>query len=244
MQCCFIGKGIVYARKKGVAEALRSLGNVTSLVLDVTEDVKETKDFTKSGGGTDCQVRRVQKIEATIVMNCFNADNWALATLGTKTNVVGNSVTNEVVTAYKDGFVPLDKVGPYSGLVVTNTAGSTTYVLDTDYTVQKGGIFILAAGAITDGQVLHVDYTWLAQQRIEGNTQATPLMEFVFDGLNEAENDKPVRLTAYKVKFGPAAQLSFISDEFGNLTIKGELLKDTAITGGGLSQYYKVQIAD
>lgn len=52
--------------------------------------------------------------------------------------------------------------------VVTNTAGTITYVKDTDYTITYGSqtteatLARIATGAITDGQTVHVDYVYAA----------------------------------------------------------------------------------
>jgi len=50
-----------------------------------------------------------------------------------------------------------------TSVVVTNTAGSTTYTVTTDYTVNAvtGVITRVVGGAITSGQSVKVDYTWL-----------------------------------------------------------------------------------
>lgn len=49
-----------------------------------------------------------------------------------------------------------------SGVVVTNTGGSTTYVLDTDYTLDAtaGQIRRLATGSIAAGATVEIDYTF------------------------------------------------------------------------------------
>lgn len=66
-------------------------------------------------------------------------------------------VTDEVVTVasgkWKTAFAPL------ANIVVTNSAGTTTYVVNTDYTFDEFGNFkIVSGGAITEGQSLKVDY--------------------------------------------------------------------------------------
>ncbi len=56
----YIGVGKVYLREYGSAEAMRAVGNVTDLNFNVTEDSKELKDFTNTGGGTHNEARRVE----------------------------------------------------------------------------------------------------------------------------------------------------------------------------------------
>lgn len=76
------------------------------------------------------------------------------------------AVTNEAVTLDANGYgrlkyVPLGTPAP----VVTNVAGSTTYVANTDYIISvapDGGAYVIRnpGGAITAGQTLHVDYSY------------------------------------------------------------------------------------
>ncbi len=75
------------------------------------------------------------------------------------------SATDEVVTATKGGWVALAfRNQTATGFAVKNSASSTTYVKDTDYSIDyaAGQIFILQTGAITDGQSLKVSYTYAA----------------------------------------------------------------------------------
>lgn len=80
------------------------------------------------------------------------------------------TVTDEVLAADHGAWVALahQRLTPGS-VVVTNSAGTTTYVEDTDYLVDyaNGRIYALASGAITDAQSLKVDYGWTAIRKGE-----------------------------------------------------------------------------
>jgi hypothetical protein len=80
------------------------------------------------------------------------------------------TVTDEVVVADHGAWVSLANQRLTPGtVVVTNSAGTTTYVEDTDYLVDyaNGRIYALASGAITDGQSLKADYGWTAIRKGE-----------------------------------------------------------------------------
>ena len=67
--------------------------------------------------------------------------------------------------------------------------------------------------------------------------------EMVFVGLNEARSGKPVRIEAYRVKFGPAQALALISgDEHASLEVTGKLQADTRKTGVGVSTYFNAKV--
>ena len=80
------------------------------------------------------------------------------------------SVTDEDVTADLDAWVGLAAARLQPGtVVVTNSAGDTTYDEGDDYVIDygKGAIRALSAGAITDSQALKVDYTYDAIRKGE-----------------------------------------------------------------------------
>lgn len=80
------------------------------------------------------------------------------------------SVVDEVLVADHGEWVALaNKMLRFGTIAVTNAAGSTTYVEGTDYVVDyiEGRVKVLAAGAITDGESLRVDYTYDAIRRGE-----------------------------------------------------------------------------
>ncbi len=64
----------------------------------------------------------------------------------------------------------------------------------------------------------------------------------MFDGLNEARSGKRTRVTAHRIKIGALANLGLIGEEYAAIEATGKLLKDTAIVGAGISQYFKVEI--
>ena len=66
--------------------------------------------------------------------------------------------------------------------------------------------------------------------------------ELLFDGLNEARSGKRTRVRAWRVKVGALAQLALIGEEYAAMEVTGKLLKDTSITGAGLSQYFQIDL--
>lgn len=80
------------------------------------------------------------------------------------------SVVDETIVADHGAWVQLaNKALRFGTVVVTNTAGDTTYVEGDDYVVDyiEGRVMALAGGDITDGQSIEVDYTYDAIRRGE-----------------------------------------------------------------------------
>ena len=127
----YVGSGKLYMRVAGSAAALAEVGNVSDLKIKINEDVKKLKDFTQAGGGTYNQLRRVDSVEISFSTSDLSPANLARAVFGTATNTASATVTDEVYTAYKSGFIPL--VNTASAVTaVKHTTLTPTYVLGTD----------------------------------------------------------------------------------------------------------------
>ena len=238
----YIGSGKIYVREYGATAGRKEIGNCSKLSLSVTEEVKDLLDHTQPGGGTYNQVRRISKDEMSIAMHDLSPDNFARALFGAANTVAASTVTDEEVTAYVDAFIPFAKI-PSGSIVVTHTSGTPTYTANTDYVVRPGGIFIPATGsAITDGQSIKVDYAYAAQNRVETLTNAAKDYEIVAAIENEARSGKDVTIRLHRTKIGAARDVSLIGDEHATLEVSGEVQKDTAVTGAGLSQYVTIAL--
>lgn len=237
----YIGAGKVYVRVYGASAGRKEVGNCSRLSLGVTEDVKELIDHTQSGGGTYNEVRRIQAVEATLLMHDLSPENFARALFGASTAVSASTVTDEVITGYHSSFTPFAKI-PSGSIVITNSAGLTTYVAGTDYEERPGGIYVLSTGTITDGQSLKADYAYAAQDRVETLTASAQDYEMFFDGLNEARSGKSVTVRIHRMKIGAAREVSLIGDDHAGLEVAGKVQKDTLITTAGLSQYVTIAV--
>ena len=238
MQCCYVGKGTIYARTFGASAAKVSIGNASKLELQIDEEEKTVKDYQNGGGGDACSLSRVNSVNVALTMNCLSADNLSKALFGDASAVAGSAITDQVEIAYKGGFIYL--APGMTGVAVKHTSLTPTYVLGTDYTVERTGVVILDAGAITDAQSLKISYTKPALTTVQLLTQAAGEYELSFDGLNEMESGEEVFIQLYKFKMGPAKNFGIIGDDPAALEITGKLLKDTTKTGVGISQYAKI----
>ncbi len=239
--CAYIGKGKVYLDG-------RFVGNVSALNLAITEDKVTQTDYTGPGGGNCATVSRIDAVELSMTMTSYDADNLALAVFGTAASEVTSSISDESIsspaTLDEDTLVlTAELIDKDQTVTVTSDPAGTTYTEGTDYTVGTAGITILAGGTIGATTALLVSYEKKAHDLVQALVSSAQEYEIVFDGLNEADSGAPVVVKAYKGKFGPAEDLALISDEFAELTLTGDLLKDETITGVGLSQYFTVAVA-
>ena len=238
----YLGSGQVFARIAGAAVALLAIGNCSMLEPTVKEDKQTLKDYTKPGGGTYASASRIDTVSIKLKLHDLNPTNVARAIFGSEAVVATGTVLDEVAIAYKGGLMPIAHIRP-TAVVLTNSAGTTTYAAGVDYEIKGGGLLILETGAITDGQSLKVDYAFAAYNKIEAMTSTAVILELHFEGLNEADSGLPVILDVFKAQLSPTKALSLLGDKFSDLEIEAEVLKDPTKIGAGLSQYMKIKMA-
>lgn len=239
----YIGTGKVYLGVVGGTTGLLEVGNCTALSFAVNEETKEIKDYTKPGGGTYNEVRRISSVEVSMTLADLSPENLARALFGTTAAVTAGAVTDEAHVAHLGAFVPLDNIPDSTvAYIVTDEAGATTYTAGTDYEERPGGLFILTGGTITDGQTIHVDYTKAAADVVQALTHSAQEYELFFAGLNEARSGKQATIRVYRATLGAARNLGLIGDEFASLEVSGKVLADTS-KPAGTSQYFKAALA-
>lgn len=247
----FIGGGKLYLRQRSDTGVLPAypMGNADSFSFAIGEDKKTQRNYQTPGGGNIASQSAITDVTATINALSLQPETLAVALRSLVASVAAGAVTDEPVKVFKEAFTPLAKFPDTAQTItVKNTAGTTTYVEGTDYVIERGGVFIPEGSAITTadttnaGVDVEVTYTGVASFNIEAITQASVEYELIFDGFNDADNGKPVRVTCHRIKFSPTQALELISEDFGALPINLEILADDSKVGAGVSQYFKVEM--
>jgi hypothetical protein len=235
----YIGKGKVHLNG-------RYVGNVSALSVAIQEEKKDLIDYTSAGGGNYNSLRRITGVEVTMTMHDLSKENLAMALYGSTSAVTAVTATDESISAGSD-LATLIKtanvIDTSKTVTVTTDPSGTTYTEDTDYTVSAAGITPIATGSITASESLLITYDKKAVDVVQALTTSAQEFDMVLDGLNEAQSGVPVFINAFRAKFGGAQGLGFIGDEFAEIQLTGDILKDTTITGSGLSQYMVIKAA-
>ena len=241
----FIGKGTIYVCEKASDGGFLTLGNCSELSLAISEEKQEQADYQNAGGGVIASVSRIGSVTASVTALSLSANNVGLALRGLINTHASAVIVDETHTAYTGAFVPFEHLPDTAeAITVTNSAGDTTYTVDVDYAIRNAGIEIIEGSTITNATEIKIGYTSLAGYDIEGLKAASKKYEVVFDGLNEADSGRPVLVKMHNVQFNPTQALALISEDFGNLPMTFDLLKDETITGSGESQYFKMQVTE
>lgn len=180
----YIGSGKVYLRDRSLATqvGLIEVGNCSRLDFAVTEEVKELKDFTQPGGGTQNEVRRISAVECQITMHDISGANLARALYGSVSAVASGSVAGEAATAYAGALLSLANMPAstpgYSitapAASPTSRANTTAYALG-DYVVPAApnGFFYKATAAGTSGGSVPTYPTVIGDTVVDGTVTWT-----------------------------------------------------------------------
>ncbi|MDH5509563.1 MAG: hypothetical protein OEZ32_04330 [Nitrospinota bacterium] len=232
------GRGEVSVAPYDGSAGLRMIGNCKEVKFSMEENKTSLPDYMNAGGGKLASSSVITGVMISIVMNDRTAKNLALAMRGSATAVAAGSATDEAHKGYHGDEIVMDTHITPTSIVVKDSSGTTTYTLDTDYTVdEKGKITILPTGTIADGEDLKISYSYAAHNQVAALTQAAQEYKFVFVGLND-ENGKPVVVTAHKVKFDPAKEMNLISENYDEMPLTAEVLADKTRIGAGQSQHW------
>lgn len=137
------------------------------------------------------------------------------------------ALADQPVTAQLDKWVDIGKrniVG--AGLAVKNQAGTTTYVLGTDYNIdyRLGKIMALSSGAI--GAAASPG-TWapnaVSGSVIKGGTQAQIRARFLLNGRNLVDGSD-AEVEVWEAVVTPTQPVDFLSDKLVDVTLKGKMV--------------------
>jgi len=228
----FLGSGDLYIDRlteAGVATGLEKVGNADKFEIKAEAEVLEQ---TSKGRDTYGQVLASASLAKPstlgITLNQLDRKALAMAFLGEDADIsiAGSSVTDEALTAKLDKWVEV-AFRDISTVIVTDSTGTTTYVLDTDYIVHArlGMIQALSTGAITEDESLLVDYAYAGESgyRVEGATKPTIRAKLKLDGKNFA-NGKACIVEVYEAQLAPDSAVDFLSDEFSVLELTGTMI--------------------
>lgn len=243
----FIGSGDLYLDRltdAGVSTGFELAGNAAKFEIKAEAEIMEQTSKGRDTYGQVLATAALQKPSTlAITLDQLDPETLALAFLGETAviNVSSGNAVDESITAKHDKWVEVAH-RDISTVVVTDSTGVTTYVLDTDYNVhgRLGLIKALSTGAITDDQALLVDYAYAAEagKKIKGATKPTIKVKLKLDGKNIV-NGKDTIVEVYEAQLTPASPVDFLADDFAELELEG-----TMVTPTGESQPFHIDQLD
>jgi hypothetical protein len=209
----------------GKIESMIFVGNVPQLEVKFQIESVEHVESQTGKGLTDLRFQNKTMGNMTCVLEDFNRENLARAYYGQSTSVIGATVTGEPVIAKKGFRVPLNNVGLSAFTSLGTLVNGTDYIVDLD----SGTIEFPTAGAAVDATSYAAAYVYSKYDNLSAFTAPNKNIWVRFNGLNLADEERPVIVDLFKVNFDPAEMLSLIQNgnDIAQLTLNGSVLRDS-----------------
>jgi hypothetical protein len=195
-------------------------------------------------GGVACVSYWVEDCTVTMAIRTLRTSLLPIFLLGRNSFTASGAVTNEEKVIEKNAvnaiapngsvYVPLNRIPDWAvAPVVTNLAGSTTYVLGTDYTLGESGILIPPSSTIVNAvgpfsvATVRVSYTALDTLRTDALVTTPQDVSIWCDGFDRASGAQ-TQTHIYYAK-GMVDGMPLISDDHVNLNATFRVLEDTRI---------------
>jgi hypothetical protein len=217
------------------ADKARWIGNVPNGGLTFSFETTEYEHKESFTGQrlTDLKIELGKMLKGTLKIEDLKKENLAIFLYGTGTTVTGATITDELHTAYPGFSFKLAHMNLSAFTSLSPSPTGTAYVAGTDYTVdlKSGRVFIVAGGAITVSTGVAVKATYVASSYDRTTAFNVSNTEYwmTFDGLNNADNDKPVVAEVFKARFNPPTNFSLLSEEIISLEMPFQGLYQEAI---------------
>lgn len=217
-------------------------GNRT-LKISTSRDKGKVKESCSGQALTLKTWTKGQEANVSLEMVQFSRDEMAIGLYGTSTSVTGSTVTGETMPTVAVGDYVHTKYPGVSSVVVKDSAGTpATLVAGTDYlldSAEHGRIQILSLGSYV--QPFLTDYTYAAHGRVTAFTGAATRKGIIFDGVNVAEGNAPVRVIIPLIDFDPTKDFNWLSQDEVTLALEGEILyADALSTDSVWGPFFKV----
>jgi hypothetical protein len=224
----------------GLSTGLRHLGNCTKLELDLKDDIAELYQSLNKNVTLIATAVKKRQPKLSITGTDFSSDHIALvgmsagkttlattAVLFTAEPLISATVGNPKGRYFRTLHMNIDDVT----VPPVVKQGATTFVEGIDYVVADpvaGLIYIPLTSSLVAATATTIDYHTLvgSQDQVAGATvpQQTGHLVFVPDPVD----GQKIGLDAWRVNLHPNGQVGLIADDYGNWSLDGNILDDTA----------------
>lgn len=229
----FTGRGRVYIGERsnaGVPSIMKFVGCADALSIALAVETTTHNSKCTSADALDYQGVRSLSAQVTMTLSEWIKNNLLLALRGTEIpDASSGSVSAEACgTGFEAGDIYL--LGAATGTPHTNVSavtisdGGGALSAGTDYSVNAdtGAVTFITdtTGAVT------ADYTYNDLPFVSMLTAGQKEYWVRFDGVNKADDDRPLVVDLYRVQFNPTQNLDLLPDELALLELQGAVLVD------------------
>lgn len=242
-----VGAGKIYFDRfdasTGARTGYRFLGECSSLNVTPAED--ETRELYSSAAAARPLLKRIvirRKVTFHVVLREFTKENLALALMAEEAEYTQTAtpITGEILSTapIADRFYKAAKRLMTSVVV---KRGAATLVLNTDYKITnaEAGVIYLITGTGTGN--LTIDYTPTLLSAGAGRSWVKGAKSSFIEGgllyLPDPTTGPKWETEVWKLSISPEEDFALIGDDFGQFSIKGEVLDDS--TNHPTEPYYQ-----
>lgn len=228
----FIGAGDVLIQPilmGGTLGKLVDVGNSTKFAIKSNSTIKEQKSRKRDTSGQVLETVALQdSAELSMTLETVNRETLRYCFMGEDATYsqAEATVSDEVVVMALDGWVQLAHENLDTTFVLTDSAGTTTYVEGQDYEVNRrlGMVKALTGGEIADAASCKADYSALAftGAAIRGNVQPQIRAFVMLDGVNKVDESIGI-LKCWEVVLSPSSEFDFLKDDWNTIDLTGKL---------------------
>lgn len=228
--------------------ALVDVGDQSVLQLAATEQTDEYREHQTGNRNLSDVLTKSTDLELTLTLGEWILTNLAIGLHGAEADITGTDVAAEALPANvaQNDYVRLDNPG-ISALVIKDSAGTpATLVEGTDYKIVDANFgriqFIGDLSSYT--QPFSAAYTYANYSQVAMLGQQAPIRWLRFEGVNTSASQQGQKylVELYKVRFSPiASPLDLVNDSYGQIELKGMVLRDATKEGNAqLGQYGRI----
>lgn len=217
--------------------------------IAIKPNSKALTDISKDDGTRGmvaAQIFERDMTDFTLSVKGVNKEKIKMQLMGTSSaiNRASSTVTGETLTAMGDDYIiPLahDMIDS-TGFALTNEAGTTTYVLGTDYDINYDlGHIQTKGGTIAAASTLKCNYGYksVAGYEIAGDTVLQWDKYFKFAGQNAADKNRRFVFEVPKLTITADAAFDFLDEKLPELKFKGTPILLDGATSAYTFRYYE-----
>lgn len=236
-----LGKGSILIDRldaSGNPTGFMPIGNATKFELDMKDDRAELYSSMNATVTLIATALKKRQPTVSITGTDFKPDVAALffmSTAKTTLAIAAGAITSEALasaTVTKKGkYFPTASRNIDPATPPTVKQGTTTLVQDTDWVLAdpvEGLIYFPAGGAVLDTTAVTIDYSTLDGNfdQVAGGTIPTVKAKLRF--VPDPTDGQKIGVEIWKVNLSPNGQIGLIADDYGNWTLDGAILDDSA----------------
>lgn len=226
----FLGQGKVFIAQRDAAgnpKAMRWLGDVDDVKISLKTGKVERKESWSGERAKAMSLTIDKEASVDLTLMEFSQQNLSLALFGKIITTAAGSVTGEQLPS---GLVVGDRVAfknpTVSAVVITDSAATPAPVNSAKYEVDPkyGALTVKDVTGFTQPLIAAYSHGAVDSVAVFGNAPSEMFLRY--EGINLAQDGKPIIVELYRVKSEPLKELSLITDKQAEMKISAEVLID------------------